>query len=371
MQRFIMMTPADMYTDATHGLVMKCPLHRHIRECFLIEMDRAMVKDRLRFQYSLRTLEDHEHDPFFSIPLNMTDDSGARPEFMSDIHDPRFSLICKDFIARRWSIPMAIDDEDMPVLRPPTDQYATIDALENLRLALNERDRLHRQSERTRRRARSAHLLLNSTMAYVRSLRHMYDLTEGEERSVLDSGLLLASDMEIEVLDLATEVMEEYHHDLGRANDALLKVSSRVRAHLDLLHAYDTAQNVNPVIAAAITSHSRLLDASLSWAYYQTTLPLEPFHLTEVVEPTAEEKATWTLASVKSAAVRRFIVADKALNVVREDQASIGDSINLEFDVYPRRDLRTFQVSFYIDRIAYTAATNIPVAGEDDLLLNL
>ncbi|CAK7567776.1 MAG: hypothetical protein SEPTF4163_005745 [Sporothrix epigloea] len=371
MQRFITITPADIYVDTTRGVVMKCALHRNIRDCFLIEMDRAIVKDRLRFQYSLRTLEDHEHDPVFSIPLNMTDDTGDRPEFMSDAHDPMFSLICKDFIARRWSIPLAVDDENMPVLRPANDDYAFVDALENLRLALNERDRLYRASERTRRRARNAHLLLNSTMAYVRSLVHLFDLADGEERSVLESGLLLARDMQVEVLDLATEVMEEYFHDVRCAIDALFKVSSRVRAHMEFLHAYENDLEDDPVVVAAITSHSRLFEASLLWAHHQSTLPLEPFYLAEVVEPSAEERATWTLASVKSDAVRKFIVADKALTVVRGDQASIGDPINLEFDVYPRRDLQTLQVSFYIDRVAYTAMTNIPVAGEDDLLLNL
>ncbi|CAK7275163.1 hypothetical protein SEPCBS119000_006555 [Sporothrix epigloea] len=355
MERF--MTSRDMYHDPTHGLVVRCQMHDRILDCFLLEMDRVIVQDQLRFQHSMRIFND-DIEPRLNIPLLMIDDTGARPEFMTGMHDPRVELICKDFIARRWSIPLTLDAEELPVLPPPDEEFATLDTLEGVRIAINERDRLYRLAERTKRRARHAHLLVTSTMAYTQALKDMFPFSPDGERDNLDCGIILAIEMERECGHLATEVIENYYTDLEHFNDMTLSLTDRIKACLDVLRRYEEIANPNMITRAAITSHTRLFRAALVWAGAQARRPLEPFDIDPVPEPSPEDTATWTYASTKSAAVRAFIVADKALDAVKEDQISVGDPVNLEFDVYPQRNFETNEVSIIVDQEAYDEALN-------------
>ncbi|CAK7237431.1 hypothetical protein SBRCBS47491_009973 [Sporothrix bragantina] len=346
------LSPLDSFVDPTYGIVTKCPLHHHIRECFLTEMDRAVVKDQVRFQHSMHVLRE-EVCPRFNFQLIIEDDEGNHPELRLDMHDSRFRRIVEDYVAYRKTIPMTLDEHDLPVLRPPNHHYAALDIMENLRLALDERDRLYRISERSKRHARNAHMLLTSAMAYIRALKDLFDITEGPQRAIFDCGLISAMETERQAVHLATSIIEEHFKDKEFTNDVLFLVTKRMNSYLDVLNAHENALNCDVLTSVAIASNMRLFQASLLWAGYQTTRPLETFGIPVVVEPTAEEKATWTYETVKTEAVRRYIAAQRALDAVKTDMAGMGKNVFIDFDMYPQQNLVTGAVTFVIDQSAY------------------
>ncbi|CAK7245280.1 MAG: hypothetical protein STHCBS139747_006856 [Sporothrix thermara] len=386
-------SPLDTFVDPTHGVVTKCPVHQHIRECFLIEMDRVVAKDQLRFQHSMRVLaeevcprfgfslldgNDHDngHDavhlsmrvlaeevcPHFGFSLldgndhdNDNDNENENnPELRNSVHDPRFRYIVEKYASYRLTIPMTLDEHDLPILRPPTQQYAVLDIMENLRLALDERDRLHLISEKSKRRARNAHILLTSAMGYIRTLKNLVERTGGAERAVFDCGLVAAMDTERQAVYLATSIIEEHFEDKENTNEVLHYVTKRMASYLDVLDAHKNTLNCDVLTSVAIASNMRLFQASLLWAGYQTMQPLETFAIPNVAEPTAEEKSAWTHETVKTAAVRQYIIVERALDAVKSDMAAIGRHVSIEFDMYPKRNLSTGDVTFVVDECAYT-----------------
>ncbi|CAK7217982.1 hypothetical protein SEUCBS140593_003389 [Sporothrix eucalyptigena] len=341
------LSPLDCFIDPQYGFITKCAFHNHIRECFLLEMHRTVAKDQLRFQHSMQML----HEAVLCPPLLMRTEYAA--EVPPELHDPRFRLIVEHYTAVRKTIPMAFDEAGLPVLRPLTDQYVALDGMEGLRLAMNERDRLHMISERSRRRAFNAHILITSTLSYVRALRNLFDMTEGSQRAVFDCGVMSAMETERQVTLLATDIIEDYFEDKEIANDILYIVTKRMANYVDVLNANKNCLNCDVLTSVAIAANLHFFRKSLISAGYQAARPLEGFSVPREPDATAEQRATWTYASVKTEAIRKYIVAERALETFKSDMAAMGKTVDLEFHMYPQRNHSTGVVTFYIDQCAY------------------
>ncbi|CAK7207709.1 hypothetical protein SEUCBS139899_010520 [Sporothrix eucalyptigena] len=313
------LSPLDCFIDPQYGFITKCAFHNHIRECFLLEMHRTVAKDQLRFQHSMQML----HEAVLCPPLLMRTEYAA--EVPPELHDPRFRLIVEHYTAVRKTIPMAFDEAGLPVLRPLTDQ----------------------------RRAFNAHILITSTLSYVRALRNLFDMTEGSQRAVFDCGVMSAMETERQVTLLATDIIEDYFEDKEIANDILYIVTKRMANYVDVLNANKNCLNCDVLTSVAIAANLHFFRTSLISAGYQAARPLEGFSVPREPDATAEQRATWTYASVKTEAIRKYIVAERALETFKSDMAAMGKTVDLEFHMYPQRNHSTGVVTFYIDQCAY------------------
>ncbi|CAK7222289.1 hypothetical protein SCUCBS95973_004792 [Sporothrix curviconia] len=353
------LSPFDSFVDATYGTVTKCPFHSHLRLCFLAEMDCVIANDKLRFQHSMQVMREDICLRSNQQLFNEFYDDALPVNAHSHVHEhvlyPRFRLIVAHFIAARCSIPMTPDDNGLPILRPPTQHTAPLDCIENMRMVMNECDRLYLSSEESKIRARSAYDVMQASMDYVTALLNLSDKAVGAERATLNRGIVSALEAEHKIIHLVRPILDEYYNDRAKCAEVLDLAVSHTDKLLRVVDANENALDSDILMTVATVSHLRFYRASIMWASYRSSKPVEVFPSPNPsqVAPTATEKAAWTYEGVKSEAIRKFVLYRREMNEIKQDTASLGRHLTVDFGIYPVADEITGHVSFTIDKEEY------------------
>lgn len=282
--------PDDSSMDIDDIPLERCSAHRHIRECFTAEMDRYMAEKEVRFLDDTCVGQDEEEDRFVESISPQPPSPTAEP------HDPRIGIMVDNFMAARMSIPMGEDADGLPILCPAApSRTASLDAIEDARLAMAQKSRVSRQLAQSNAAAQRAIALSFATVMYVKAVHHLNNMNMEDEpsahtpiasavspnpdylahvrpRATTYKALISAYATEKRVLIFTRSLIRTYLQDKQHAAVIANGVADRLQVCKEVLEDDQerAAINEDDLASAAVASHAKCLHVTMAQSSFRS-----------------------------------------------------------------------------------------------------